>query len=90
MLALLLMFIALVIIGISLWFSKQNNKSRISVGLLLIALSIISYPMLAPIFANWKTLEGVASLIVFNLFLLVGGIVTLIAGLYARFLSNSE
>ncbi|MGG3451790.1 hypothetical protein ABER98_18345 [Domibacillus aminovorans] len=88
MLAIILILIAIFVIGISLWLSKQNKKARITVGLVLIVVSIISYPMLVPILGEWKALEGVASLMVFNLVLLVGGIITLIAGFFTKSLSE--
>ncbi|WP_157723710.1 hypothetical protein [Domibacillus aminovorans] len=86
--AIILILIAIFVIGISLWLSKQNKKARITVGLVLIVVSIISYPMLVPILGEWKALEGVASLMVFNLVLLVGGIITLIAGFFTKSLSE--
>lgn len=89
MLAIILILIAIFIIGISLWLSKQKKKARITVGLALIVVSIISYPMLVPILGEWKALEGVASLMVFNLILLVGGIITLIAGFFTKSITES-
>ncbi|OCA84097.1 hypothetical protein A8F94_15335 [Bacillus sp. FJAT-27225] len=87
MLAIILILIAIFITGISLWLSKEKKKARIKVGLSLIVLSILSFPMLAAIFAEWKAIEGVASLMAFNLTLLIGGSITLIAGFFTKYLS---
>ncbi|WP_053366569.1 hypothetical protein [Bacillus sp. FJAT-27245] len=84
MLAIILILIAIFITSISFWLTKEKKKTRIKVGLWLIVLSIISFPMLAAGFAEWKAIEGVASLIVFNLTLLVGGLITLIAGFLTK------
>jgi hypothetical protein len=61
---------------------------RIAVGIALVIMSIISYPILVPVFGEWKAFEGVASLMAFNFILLVGGFVTLISGFFIKGVSK--
>jgi 4-amino-4-deoxy-L-arabinose transferase-like glycosyltransferase len=84
MLVFILILIAILIIGFCLGLTSKKKKMRITVGIVLIVVSIISYPLLVPVFGEWKALEGVASLMFFNFILLVGGIITLIAGFFTK------
>jgi hypothetical protein len=84
MLVLILILIAILIIGYCLRLTSGKKKTRITVGIALMIVSILSYPILVPIFGEWKALEGVASLMVFHFILLVGGIITFIAGFFTK------
>ncbi|MCM3410388.1 hypothetical protein M3676_10375 [Metabacillus litoralis] len=46
--------------------------------------SIISYPLLVPAFGELMALEGVVSLMVMNIILLIGGILTSIVGMFTK------
>jgi hypothetical protein len=58
----ILILIAISIIGFGLGLTSRKRKMRITVGITLMIVSIISYPILVPVFGEWKALEGVASL----------------------------
>jgi hypothetical protein len=68
--------------------TTEKKKMRIAVGIALVIMSIISYPILVPVFGEWKAFEGVASLMAFNFILLVGGFVTLISGFFIKGVSK--
>jgi len=40
--------------------------------------------VLVPFFGEWKGVEGVASLVLFSFFLLLGGLLTIIIGLFTK------
>jgi hypothetical protein len=84
MLAFILILIAILIIGFGLGLTSQKRKKRITVGITLMIVSIINYPILVPIFGEWKALEGAASLMFFHFILLIGGIIILIAGFFTK------
>jgi hypothetical protein len=84
MLVLILMLIAILIIGFCFGLTSEKKKIRIAAGIALIIVSIINYPILVPVFGEWKAFEGVASLLVFDFILLAGGIITLIAGFFTK------
>ncbi|WP_251406884.1 hypothetical protein [Metabacillus litoralis] len=71
-------------IVLSLSFTKQKRKKRILVGIGLILYSVISYPLLVPAFGELMALEGVVSLMVMNIILLIGGILTSIVGMFTK------
>ncbi|WP_251395677.1 hypothetical protein [Metabacillus litoralis] len=84
MLVVFLITLSLIMIVLSLSFTKQKRKKRILVGIGLILYSIISYPLLVPAFGELMALEGVVSLMVMNIILLIGGILTSIVGMFTK------
>ncbi|RFU69617.1 hypothetical protein [Bacillus sp. V59.32b] len=82
MLVFILIIIAILIIRFSFSLTSGKKKLRIIVGSILTIVSIFSYPLLVPVFGEWNGFDGVASLMVFNFILLLGGIITLIASLF--------
>lgn len=84
MLVVFLIKLSLIMIVLSLFFTKQKRKKRIIVGIGLILYSIISYPLLVPAFGELMALEGVVSLMVMNIILLIGGILTSIVGMFTK------
>ncbi|MEH7009450.1 hypothetical protein V7087_01300 [Neobacillus niacini] len=90
MLVTILILTAILIIGFCIGLTTKQKKRRIIVGISLTLISIISYPVLVPILGEWKALEGVASLMVFNFILLLGGIITLIAGFFTKSFANQS
>lgn len=67
-----------------MYLTSKQKRRRILLGLLIILTAIFSYPILVPVFGEWKAMEGVASLIVFNFMLLIGGLVVLVAGFFTK------
>lgn len=78
--------LALSIIALSLYLTTRNKKNRIITGIVLI-LSVLTYPLFLPILHETnilKGLEGTANLMVFYFIILIGGIITLIAGFFTQ------
>lgn len=65
-------------------FNEQKRKKRILIGIGLILYSILSYPLLVPVFGELMAINGVASLMVMNFILLIGGVLTSIVGFLLR------
>jgi len=84
MLVVFLILLSLIMIVLSLTLTKQERKKRIVIGIGLILYSIISYPLLVPVFGELMALNGVASLMVMNFILLIGGVLTSIVGLFTK------
>lgn len=90
MLVTILILTAILIIGFCIGLTAKQKKKRIIAGILLTLISIFSYPLLVPILGEWKGLEGIASLMVFNFILLLGGIITLIVGFFTKSFANQS
>ncbi|MEZ2658932.1 hypothetical protein ACBP89_12700 [Aneurinibacillus aneurinilyticus] len=82
MLVLILIVIAFVIVRTCFVLTKNQKDNRIFIGMALIAISLLSYPLLIPILSGVKGLEGTASLMVFNFSLLIGGIIIFVRGFF--------
>ena len=79
-------FLALLIISLSLYFTTKNRQNRIITGIILV-LSVLTYPLLLPLLHEMnilKGIEGTGTLILFYLILLIGGIITIIAGFFTK------
>lgn len=79
-----LTILAIMITSLCLRLTSRNKKRRLIAGLGLIVFSILGYPFLVPFFGEWKAFEGVAHLIAFHFLLLIGGMVTIIVGLFTK------
>ena len=82
----ILLFLAFGLVFLSLIFTKENKKNRILTGFVLM-ISILTYPLSLPLLHELnilKGLEGTAMLIIFYFILLIGGIITLMAGLFTK------
>lgn len=78
--------LALAIVCLSLSLTTRNKKSRIIAGIVLI-LSVLTYPIFLPLLHETKLLQGLeatATLILFYFIILLGGIITIIAGLFTK------
>lgn len=78
--------LALAIVAFSLNLTKRNKKNRLITGVVLM-LSVLTYPLTLPLLHETKVihgLDGTGSLIVFHLLLLLGGIITIIAGIFTK------
>lgn len=78
--------LALTIVCLSLYLTTRNKKNRIITGIVLI-LSVVTYPLLLPLLHETKVLQGLdgtATLMLFYFIVLIGGIVTIIAGLFTK------
>ncbi|KQL36065.1 hypothetical protein [Psychrobacillus sp. FJAT-21963] len=76
--------LALAIVCLSLYLTTRNKKNRIITGIVLI-LSVLTYPLSLPLLHETKVLqglEGTATLMLFYFIILLGGIITIIAGLF--------
>lgn len=74
---------SILIVGSCLVKTSHKKKKRFIAGILLI-LSVFTYPLLVPFFGGFGGLGGVASLMVFYFILLVGGLITVIAGFFTK------
>ncbi|WP_226667003.1 hypothetical protein [Metabacillus litoralis] len=78
--------LANVIVCFSLYLTTRNKKNRIITGFVLI-LSILTYPLMLPLLHEINLLhglDGTATLMLFYFIILIGGIVTIIAGLFTK------
>ncbi|WP_313893669.1 hypothetical protein [Psychrobacillus sp.] len=78
--------LAYAIVAFSLNLTKRNKKNRLITGVVLM-ISVLTYPLTLPLLHETKViheLEGTGSLIVFHLLLLLGGIITIIAGIFTK------
>jgi hypothetical protein len=74
---------SILIVGSCLVKTSHNKKNRFIAGILLI-LSVLTYPIFVPFFGGFGGLAGVGSLMVFYFILLVGGLITVIAGFFTK------
>jgi predicted membrane channel-forming protein YqfA (hemolysin III family) len=78
--------LALAIVCLSLYLTTRNKKNRIITGVFLI-LSVLTYPLFLPLLHEIKVLQGLdgtATLMLFYFIILIGGITTIIAGLFTN------
>ncbi|ALC85400.1 hypothetical protein AM499_05905 [Bacillus sp. FJAT-22090] len=78
--------LALAIVCLSLYLTTRNKKNRIITGIVL-TLSVLTYPLSLPLLHETKVLqglEGTATLMLFYFIILLGGIITIIAGLFTK------
>lgn len=76
--------IALLLVGLILKLAPGNKRKRVIAEICLMIGSAVTYPIFLLLFGEWKAIEGVASLIVFHFILLLGGVTTLIVGLFTK------
>lgn len=82
----ILIILALAIVCLSLYLTTRNKLNRIITGIVLI-LSVLTYPLFLPLLHETKVLQGIegtATLMLFYFILLLGGIITVIAGLFTK------
>jgi ABC-type glycerol-3-phosphate transport system permease component len=79
----ILIILGVLIVGFCLAKTSHRKKKRIITGMVLL-LSVFTYPLLVPFFGEFGGLDGVVSLIAFYLILLIGGVITLIAGFFTK------
>ncbi|MGE7925829.1 hypothetical protein ACQKND_21950 [Viridibacillus arvi] len=78
--------LALIIVTFSLHLTTRNKKNRIITGVVLV-LSVLTYPFTLPLLHETKVLQGLdgtGALILFYLIILLGGIITIIAGIFTK------
>ncbi|MGX2958804.1 hypothetical protein JNUCC23_06005 [Peribacillus sp. JNUCC 23] len=78
--------LALAIACLSLYLTTRNRKNRIITGIVLILL-VLTYPLFLPLLHETKVLQGLdgtATLMLFYFIILLGGIITIIAGLFTK------
>lgn len=78
--------LALLIFYFSLQLTEGNKKNRLITGVIML-LSVLTYPLTLPLLHETKIiqgLDGTGSLIVFHLLILLGGIITIIAGIFTK------
>jgi len=78
--------VALAIVTYSLSLTTRKKKNRIITGIVLL-LSVFTYPLTLPLLHETKVihgLEGTASLIVFHFLISLGGMITIIAGIFTK------
>ena len=84
--------IAILIFIFALDFTKGNKKRRLITGVIML-LSILTYPLTLPLLHETKVingLEGTGSLIVFHLLLSLGGVITVMAGIFTKTKTNES
>ena len=82
----ILVGLAIIIFIYSLYLTEGNKKNRLIIGVIML-LSVLTYPLTLPLLHEIKVihgLEGTASLIVFYLLIFLGGIITIIAGIFTK------
>ena len=82
----ILVGLAIIIFIFSLYLTEGNKKNRLIIGVIML-LSVLTYPLTLPLLHETKVihgLEGTASLIVFYLLIFLGGIITIIAGIFTK------
>ncbi|MGE8035636.1 hypothetical protein [Lysinibacillus sp. NPDC093692] len=86
MILIIFIVVALAIVTFSLSLTTRKKKKRIITGIVLL-LSVLTYPLTLPLLHETKVihgLEGTASLIVFHLLILLGGMIVIIAGIFTK------
>lgn len=86
MILVIFIILALAIVYLSLHLTTRNKKNRIITGVVLI-LSVLTYPLSLPLLHEAKVfqgLDGTVTLILFYLIILLGGIITIIVGIFTK------
>jgi hypothetical protein len=73
---------ATLIISFSIYFTVRKKKARLVTSVFLIVIATLGYPFFTPLFRALRGPEGIVSLMMFCLLLLLGGLITLIVGLF--------
>ncbi len=78
--------LAIIIIIFSLHKTEGNKENRLITGVVML-LSFLTFPLTLPLLHETKIihdLDGTASLIIFHLLVSLGGIITIIAGIFTK------
>lgn len=78
--------VAILIFIFALNLTQGNKKKRLITGVIML-LSVLTYPLTLPLLHETKVingLEGTGSLIVFHLLIFLGGVITIIAGIFTK------
>lgn len=83
---LIIIGLAILIFIFSLDFSQRKKKKRIITGVIML-LSVLTYPLTLPLLHETNVingLEGTGSLIIFHLLIFLGGLITIILGIFTK------
>ena len=80
-------FLSNLILSIYLSSTPYKRKIRLKLGFTLVILAFVSYPIPMYLYNHhWENLHAISDLIIFNLILFIGGIITLIMSSKSLFL----